>query len=57
MNEQERQELLAALEKQKRTVAKNKRAARKFLRDVGIYTKSNKLSKNYSNLCIPQSQG
>ena len=57
MNENERQEFLKIIRKEKAKLKKSKAEAQKFLRDVGIMTKSNRLSKNYSHLCIPQGQG
>jgi hypothetical protein len=36
---------------------KSKDSSQKFLRELGIITKSGKLAKNYKNLCIPLERG
>ena len=40
-----------------KTVAKSKTSARAFLVSTGILTSKGKLSKSYTNLCIPPKQG
>jgi len=53
MNEQERNEFIAYMEGFKREVVGNKKLAREFLVQTGIYTKKGKLAKPYRNLYIP----
>ena len=40
-----------------KNVAKSKTNARAFLVSTGILTSKGRLSKSYSNLCIPPKQG
>jgi hypothetical protein len=53
MTHEEIEDLKEKIEKYEKKVTKSKKASRSFLVELGIFTKSGKLTKNYENLCIP----
>lgn len=56
MTEQEILYFLNVLNQYKEKLSKNKKAAKKFLVDAGIYSENGNLKRNYKHLCIPQEQ-
>jgi len=54
MTDEERKNLLAYMEEFIKKVEGNKKLARQFLIEVGIYTKEGRLAEPYQNLYIPK---
>jgi hypothetical protein len=54
MTDQEREQFFKDAAKHKKEVSSNKKAAQKFLIDIGIFTPKGNLRKPYKNLCIPR---
>ena len=57
MTDLEKKKFSKAIKEYKLDVLKSKDSSQKFLRELGIITKSGKLAKNYKNLCIPLERG
>jgi len=56
MTIQEREKLKKALKTYKKVVTSSKKASRQFLVQLGVFTKSGNIRKEYKNLCIPPDQ-
>ena len=56
MTDKERKEFLKILNDKIEEVSNSQMAARKFLVDLGIFTKNGNLTKRYKHICIPQDQ-
>jgi hypothetical protein len=56
MTEKERNMLLKAMAKRKKTALKSKGSAISYLHKIGILTKSGNTSSAYKDLCIPAEQ-
>ena len=56
MSDQERSEILKSVEKTKKKLAKDEKASKDFLIDLGIYTRKGNLKRNYKHLCIQPDQ-
>ncbi|MBK7128847.1 MAG: hypothetical protein IPM74_02555 [Crocinitomicaceae bacterium] len=54
MTEEERQKYLKELAKKRKEALKNKAAALKFLKQLGILTKKGNLKSPYKEVCIPE---
>lgn len=56
MTEDERRDFLKFAESYKQRLSENKEEAKEFLIETGIFDKTGKLNRNYSDLCIPLGQ-
>lgn len=56
MSKKERQDFVKIIEKYREKLSKDKQASRKFLVDIGIFTKKGNLRQPYKHLCIRQGQ-
>jgi hypothetical protein len=55
MGNQEYDQFVKALERQKKEVAKSSENERKeFLKSVGVFTKNGNLTKSFKQICIPK---
>lgn len=56
MTQEEKEKLKNALKAYKREVTASKEASRKFLVELGLFTKKGKVRKGYKDICIPPVQ-
>lgn len=57
MSDKEFSSYLESFKTYSQKVTSSKGKSKKFLKNAGIYTSKNKLSKEFENLCIPQNRG
>jgi hypothetical protein len=56
MSQKEREKFASAAKLYQKKVLRSKKASRKFLIELGVFTEAGNVRKQYKGICIPQGQ-